>query len=263
MTLIKEFLRWPDLSLGMFRVLIRNLTVFKKTWKASIMFNFIEPLLYLSAMGFGLGAYVSDINGLPYLNFIAPGFVASSAMWAVSYENTYGSFIRMDYQKNYQAIIATPLSIEDVVLGDMLYGSFKSVLYGSVILVVIFFLGLVASPWALLLPGVLFFSGLLFSVMGLTWTGLAKTFDHFNYYFTLILTPMFVYSGVFYPLEGMPDWIKEIIWFTPLIHVVNLARDLVLGRVGSHLLVDLAWIIGFTVIFINVPIALIRYRLLK
>lgn len=261
--LVRDFFRWPDISWGILRVFARNMKVFRKTWKASIMFNFLEPLLYLSAMGFGLGAYVSDINGLSYLHYIAPGFVASSAMWAVSYESTYGSYLRLDYQKTYQAIIATPLSIEDVVLGDMLYGAFKSVLYGSVILVVIFSLGLVASPWALLLPLVLFLSGLLFAIMGLTWTGLAKAFDHFNYYFTLILTPMFVYSGVFYPLEGMPDWVREIIWFTPLIHVVNLARGLVLGQVGSHLLVDLAWVVGFIILFINFPIVLIRHRLAK
>ena len=126
--------------------------VFRKTWKVNITFNFFEPLFYLAALGFGLGAYVQPMEGVSYLNYIAPGLIAASAMFATTYECTYGTFIRMEFQKTYHAIIATPASVDDVVMGDMLFGSFKSVVYGTVILLVVSGAGLVKSPWALLVP---------------------------------------------------------------------------------------------------------------
>jgi lipooligosaccharide transport system permease protein len=252
----------PDLSPLVFQVFWRNFVVFRKIWKANIMFNFIEPLLYLSAMGLGLGAYVREINGLPYINYLASGLVASSAMWATSYECTYGSFIRMDFQKTYHAIIATPASVADVVTGDLLYGAFKSVLYGSVILIVNLLIGIKVSPWALLLPLVLVIAGLLFAVLALTWTSLAPNFDFFNYYFTLIITPMFLFSGVFFPLEGVPQWAQYVAWFTPLYHVVELSRGLILGKITLVLWGHLAWITVLTVLLFNVPIVRIRERLL-
>lgn len=259
---LRAYRRLPDLSPLMWRVFWRNFIVFRKTWKANIMFNFIEPLLYLSAMGFGLGAYVQNINGLPYLNYLATGLIASSAMWATSYECTYGSFIRMDFQKTYHAIIATPVSVDDVVAGDLLYGAFKSVMYGSIILIVNLLLGIVVSPWALLLPVVLLVAGLLFSVLALTWTSFAPNFDFFNYYFTLIITPMFLFSGVFFPLEGIPQWAQYVAWFTPLYHVVEVSRGLVLGQVSPALWGHLAWVTVMALLLVNVPIVRIRERLL-
>ncbi len=148
MVSIREFLKeaasGPDVSWPLvFKVFRRNLLVFRKTWKANIMFNFVEPVLYLWALGFGLGIYVSRINGLSYIDFLAPALIASSSMFSTTYEMTYGSFTRMSHQKTFQGMVATPVSMDDVVTAEILYGAFKGVLYGTV-----FPLGTAGAPAA-------------------------------------------------------------------------------------------------------------------
>jgi lipooligosaccharide transport system permease protein len=253
----------PDLSPLVWRVFQRNLLVYRKTWKVSLSFNFFEPLLYLGALGFGLGAYVQQMEGVPYLNYLAPGLLASSAMFATTYECTYGSFVRMAYQKTYHAMLATPASIEDVVAGELIYGAFKSVLYGTVILLVVAALGLVASPWALLVPPVLAVSGLLFGALSMIWTGLVPNMDSFNYFFSLIITPLFLFSGVFFPLAGMPAFVQQAAWISPLYHVVNLTRDLVMGNPGVHLIGDLVWLLVAVIVVLPAPVFLVRRLVIK
>lgn len=245
------------------KVFIRHLLVYRKNWKVSLSFNFIEPLLYLGALGFGLGAYVQPMEGVPYLNYLAPGIVASSAMFATAYECTYGTFIRLEYQKTYHAILATPAGVEDVVMGDMLFGAFKAVLYGTVILLVIAALGLVLSPWALLVPPVLGLSGLLFAALSMTWTGLVPNIDSFNYFFSLIMTPLFLFSGVFFPLSGMPAPVQQLAWLSPLYHLVNITRGLVTGSTGPALANDLLWLAAATLLLLPVPLYLLRRLIIK
>lgn len=227
------------------------------------MFNFIEPLLYLGAMGVGLGAYVPSIEGLSYLQFIAPGLIASSAMWATASECTYDSFTRMRYQKVYHALIVTPISLEEIVLGEILFGTFKGVLYGTVILLVVAALGLVPSSWSLLVPPVLALSCFAFAELSMMWTGLVPKMETFSYYFTLVITPMFLFSGVFFPLQGMPSPTRQIAFFSPLYHAVELVRSLTLGQVTSILWVHILWLIGFAALFFYPPIYLLKRRLLK
>lgn len=240
----------------------RNFTVFKKTWLANIMFNFVEPLLYLGAMGFGLGVFVEDIEGLPYLNWLAPGLIASSAMWATALECTYDSYIRMSYQKTFHAMVATPINLEEVVVGEMLFGTFKSILYGGIILVVLLLLGLVPSPWAVLVLPVLVLAGLPIAELAITWTGLVPNIDGFSYFFSLIITPMFLFSGVFSPLDGLPALVQVIAWFMPLYHAVELIRSLVLGWVDKSLLSHVLWLVAFTGLVFKLPIFLMRRRLI-
>ncbi|MBE3587382.1 MAG: ABC transporter permease [Thermoanaerobacteraceae bacterium] len=253
----------PDISPLVWPVLRRHLIVFSRNWKTNISFNFFEPLLYITALGLGLGAYVQPMEGLPYLNYLAPGLVASSAMFATSYECTYGTFVRMEYQKTFQAMVATPVSIEDVIVAEMLFGTFKSVLYGSVILLVILMLGLVASPWALLVPPVLAVAGLLFAALSIIWTGLVPNMENFNYFFSLIMTPLFLFSGIFFPLSGLPPLVRSLAWASPLYHVVNLVRALVLGQVGAGLLWDLTWLVVFTALLFPLPLYLVRRLVIR
>lgn len=250
------------ISYRTWRVFQRNFIVFKKTWLANIMFNFIEPLLYLGALGFGLGVFVKDIDGLPYINWVAPGLIASSAMWATASECTYDSFMRMKFQKTYHAIIATPINLDEVIVGEMLFGTFKSVLYGGVIMLVLLALGLIPSLWALLVLPVLVLAGLAIAEMAITWTGLVPNMESFSYFFTLIITPMFLFSGVFFPLEGLPAFVQALAWFMPLYHVVELTRSLVLGRVNSDLLYHVLWLVAFIVLIFKLPLYLMRRRLI-
>lgn len=245
------------------RVLRRNLIVFSKTWRTNIAFNFIEPLLYLGAMGWGLGSFVGKINGMSYMQFIAPGMIASSAMWAASSECTYESYVRMHYQKIFHAIVATPVYLEEVVVGELLTGVFKSTLYGSVILLVITLLGLVPSAWALLIPLVLVLCGFVFAELGMIWTGLVPKIDSFSYFFTLVITPMFLFSGVFFPIEALPAAAQTAAWFLPLYHIVVLLRSLVLGLISPGLLIHVLWLIILIIVLFPLPQRFMRHRLIK
>jgi lipooligosaccharide transport system permease protein len=250
------------ISHRVWRVFMRNLTVFKKNWLANVMFNFIEPLLYLGAMGFGLGVFVEDIDGLPYINWMAPGLIATSAMWAAALECTYDSYMRMSYQKTYHAIIATPVSLEEVVVGEMLFGTFKSLLYGLIIIIVISALGLVPSLWVLLVPPVLILEGLAVAGLSITWTGIVSDVDAFGFFFTLVVTPMFLFSGVFFPLDALPALVQIIAWFMPLYHVVELTRSLTLGEVEPSLVYNVLWLVVFIAILFKIPLYLMRRRLI-
>ncbi|MGB9886325.1 MAG: ABC transporter permease [Moorellales bacterium] len=255
---------WPRLSGLVWTVCYRHLVVFKKNWKSNLMFNFVEPLLYLAAMGYGLGSYVRNLEGWSYLQFVAPGLVASSAMWATAAECTYDSFVRLHYQKVYEAIMATPVSVEELIAAEMVYGAFKSVLYGSVIILVLLALKLVLSPWVLLVPVVLALAGLIFAELSMIWTSFAPRIETFNYFFTLVITPMFLFGGVFFPVEGLPALVRSLSWFTPLYHSATLVRALVLGTVNATALwTHLLWLAVVAGLLFNPPVRLMRSRLVK
>lgn len=252
-------LSWPHII----QVFKRNLRVFAKTWKANIMFNFVEPMLYLWAMGFGLGVYVSQINGLPYINFLAPGLIASSAMFSTAYEMTYGSYTRMGYQKIFHGMVATPVSIDDVLMGEILYGTFKGALYGAVFLLVVAIFGLVKSPWALLIPLPLILMAMSFSILSLIWTAIAPNYDSFGYFFTLFISPMFLFAGIFFPIDNLPAGARFLPWFTPLYHTVKIIRSLILGHPGWSQLQDIAWLVLFIFLTLKIPLIMVKKKLIK
>lgn len=262
--LLKGVTTLPDVSWPLvFRVFLRNLKVFLKNWKTNLMFNFVEPILYLWAMGFGLGIYVTQIQGLPYINFLAPGLIASSAMFSTCYEMTYDSFTRMNHQKTFHAMVATPVGMDDVVMGEIIFGTFKGMLYGLVFLVVTFAFGLVKSPLALLVPVPLALLAVTFCNLSLIWTSVAPNYDSFGYFFTLIVSPMFLFSGIFFPIETLPVAIQYLAWATPLFHAVEVIRPLVLGTLTLTGLGHLAWLLLFAVLTIRIPVAMVKNRLIQ
>ncbi|TAN39580.1 MAG: ABC transporter permease [Nitrospirae bacterium] len=244
------------------RVWQRHLKVYTKLYKSSIALNFVEPVLYLAALGLGLGAYVKEIDGVPYINYIAPGIIASSAMFAAAYECSYGTFVRMTFQKTFDAILATPVNIDDLVAGELIWGATKSMLYGSIIIVVISLFGLVASPLVVLIIPVLFVSGLLFSEVSMMFAAIVPGIDSFNYFFTLFMTPLFLFSGIFFPVQTLPPLVAQIAWFTPLFHVVNICRAFASGTV-LPVLVDIAWLFVVMLFLAPYPFRLMRRRLIK
>lgn len=241
----------------------RNAYIFRRIFPESIAVNFLEPVIYLLAMGFGLGAYLSTIGGLPYLVFVATGLVATSAMFGATFECTYNAYVQMYYEKAYDAVITTPLNVEDVVVGEILWGATRSVLYGTVFLIVITLFGVVRSPLALLILPLFFVSGLMFSVIAMTFTAVNPSIDYFTFYFALFITPMFMFSGVFFPLDALPAWVNAAAWMTPLSHVVALSRALALGTLGVRHVWDLVWMAVVTAILFPAPIVLMRRRLIK
>ncbi len=243
-----------------FRVWQRNFTVYTKLYKSSIALNFIEPVLYLSALGLGLGAIVKEIKGMPYINFIAPGIVASSSMFAATYECTYGTYVRMTYQKTFDAILATPVNIDDLVAGELMWGATKSMLYGTIIMIVISIFGLVDSSLIILAIPILFVSGILFAEISMIFAAIVPGIDSFNYFYTLFMTPMFLFSGIFFPLDTLSPIVSKIAFFTPLYHLVNVCRSLSSGMIPDA---DIAWILIVSLLIAPYPFRLMRKRIIK
>ena len=255
---------------GAFRVWQRNMTIFRKYWKTLLLPNFFEPLLYLAALGLGLGTFIQrgGIEGQSYVQFIAPGLLASNAMFAASFESTFNTYVKLKIQRTYDAIVTTPVNAEDVVAGEYLWAGTRAALYGTGFLVVLTVLGLVfgepliTSWWAFSIPPVLLMIGIMFSVTGTLFTSLIDRIDLFSYYFTLVVTPLFLFSGIFFPIEDFPAPVPQVAWFTPLYHAVNVCRALAVGPTPA-VLVDVAWILIFTSTLALLPIHLMRRRLIS
>jgi lipooligosaccharide transport system permease protein len=240
----------------------RNFMVYTKLYKSSIALNFVEPVLYLAALGLGLGAFVKDINGVPYINYIAPGIIASSSMFAAVYECTYGTYVRMTFQKTFEAILATPVGVDELIAAELAWGATKSMFYGSIIMIVISAFGLVDSEIVIFAIPVLFFSGLIFAEISMIFTAIVPGIESFNYFFTLLMTPMFLFSGIFFPIDGLPALVSKIAYFTPLYHLVNICRSFALGKIGA-VTADIIWIVIVAAILAPYPFRLMRRRIIK
>lgn len=249
------------LSWRFIRVWQRNRDVFFRLWHAEAPGFIAEPIIILLAMGLGLGAYVGLVDGQRYIEFIVPGLIAGYAMFSANFECTYGSFFRMEYQKTFDAIIATPLNIEDVTAGEIFWGATRSVLTGSVMLAVAAAFQLVHSPWALLIPIICFLEGILFSAIALFFTSIVPSIYSFNYYYSLFITPMFFFSGVFFPLSSFPEIVQTLSWAVPLTPVVYVTRAVIGGQFQPGLLGALALIVALTVLFFSISLVTMRRRL--
>ncbi|MEG6584705.1 ABC transporter permease [Dendrosporobacter sp. 1207_IL3150] len=248
---------------GAFKILNRHLKVFARTWQHNLMFNVIEPLLYLSAMGFGLGAFVQQIDGMSYIQFIAPGMVALSSMYSATFECTYGTFVRLHYQKAFQALLAGPVTVKDVVIGEILYATFKSVVFGAVILLVVTALGQIKSIYALLIPLFLILPGILFSTMALCYTGVTSNIDYINYYITLAIMPFFLFGGLYFPVSALPVWVQKANLINPLFHSVEVCRALALGQLSDTLWLHVLTLAVFAIILLPLPIKLMTKKLIS
>ncbi len=245
-----------------YRVWQRNFTVYTKRYKSSMVLNFVEPVLYLVALGYGLGAFVKDINGVPYIKFIAPGLIASSTMFASSFECTYGTYIRMTYQRTFDAILATPINIDDLITGEILWGAAKGTLYGTTIMIVVSAFSLVDSFYIVLAVPFIFITGLIFAEIAVIASATVPGIDSFNYFNTLFMTPMFLFSGIFFPVDTLPSIVAKISFFTPLYHLVNVCRSFAAGHPGMAGW-DIVWLIVVAALLAPYPFRLMRKRILN
>lgn len=240
----------------------RNLDVLVRLWKTELWPPFVEPVLQILALGFGLGAYVTSINGLSFIQFLAPGFIASGVMFTAAFECTYASFVRMEFQKTFDAIIATPANVEDVIAGEMFWGAARGVFAAIVVLIVISAFSLVPSALgAVLAVPVAALEGLMFASIAMAFTAIAPAIDTFNYLITLGLTPMFLFSGIYFPLENLSPPLQAAAWFSPLTHAVRPIRALALGAPEPAFWGDLLWMAALTFVLFNVALYLMKRRL--
>jgi len=257
------FLALPVLSLRFLPIWRRNFLVWKKLAGPSVLGNVAEPLITLLAFGYGLGSLLQSIDGVPYIRFLASGSICMSVMMAASFEALYSAFSRMHVQKTWDALLNAPLGLDDIVLAEMLWAATKAVLSGVAILAVILMLGIGHHPHILLVLPVLFLIGMTFASIGLIMNALARNYDFFTYYFTLVLTPMVFLSGVYYPTSQLPDWLQSIAQLLPLSAAVNLVRPLILGEWPATPWSDLAILVAYCVVGFYAAIVVTRRRLLK
>ena len=243
-----------------FAVWRRNARVWRRLMVTSLVLNFGEPFLYLLGLGFGLGQFIGEMEGIGYFAFLASGLVASSGMMVASYEGIYSVYTRMVPQRTYDGMLATPVEIDDIVAGEMLWCATKGAISGSCILIVAAALGAVAGVEALLCVPLLFLVGLAFAGPAIAMSAVSPSYDFFSYYVTLVMTPMFILCGVFYPISSLPEVAQHAVQALPLTHAVALIRPLVTGAPIGDVAVHLTVLAGFAVVGFYVAVALVRRR---
>ena len=255
------------ISMRFLRVWQRNFMVYRQTWKISFIPPLLEPLFYLLAFGVGLSILVGTIayggSEISYTSFIAPALLAINMMNNAFYENMYGSFVRMYYQKTFDAMMATPLSLAEIITGEIVWGATKSVIATTIMLGVISAFGLIHYPQGLLIIPLAFIGGIAFGSMGMVFTGIVPTIELFNLPIFLFITPMFLFSGTFFPVENLPLWVQELAVLLPLTHLVNLTRSLSLGMYNTSLLTGIVYLVIMCLVLFPLAIHTMHRRLIK
>lgn len=235
---------------GATRVWRRDATVYKHVAKWLLIPNFLDPIFFLLALGLGLGSYLAGVGGVPYIDFIAPGLLASSTMYTASFENTWNITFKIDTNHTYDAMIATPIEPADVVVGEVLWGATRATLTAVIFLTVLAAVGLVHSWWALFMPVVAVLIGLNFSAAGVFAAVHVTQMAFWGYYFTLVITPMFLLSGIFFPLEHLAGWVQGLAWALPLFHGVRLLRGLSFGEFVPWWWVSVLYLVTLPVVLV-------------
>ncbi len=237
---------WKNLSLRSLRVWQRDADVYFTTWKTEFLPPLLEPILYVFAFGLGLGQLVGEVRyegrTLSYLRFMAPGIIAVAVMFWAFFETTFSSYVRMYYQKTYDAILATPLLVEDVILGEILWATTKAVIAATIMLGVLTAMQLVAWPSGLLVVPIAAVGGLLFAGIGLVTTSTVKTISQFNVPIFVVIMPMFTFGGTFFPIDILPPWALAVAWCLPLTHISLLTRAAVLGWPNDGVWISAAYV---------------------
>ena len=245
------------------RIWARNRDAFVRGWKVEVGGIAVEPFVVLVAIGFGLGAYVQDFDGLSYAEFVAPGILASYAMFHSTFDATYGAYLRMETHGVYDAMLSASLEPEDIILGEVLWAASRAALAGLAVLAAAAMFGLVASPLAALAIPAAFLTGIAFGALSMILTATASTIGAMNNFFTLVLTPMFMVSGVFFPLDGLPDGVQGLAWAMPLTPAVALTRALLTGEVSWLMLLWTLELVVMSLIALRLASYFMRRRLIK
>ncbi len=254
-----------NLSYRIYYVFLRNLVSYKRFVVPTFLVSLVEPLFYLITFGIGMGTYMGYFGGKPYLYFLVPGVLVSSVMMSSTFECLYGTFVKMIHEKLYDSLIATPVSAEDAVAGDIAWAVFRGLVSGSLMMLVAILMGILPGSLisSLLLLLLMIFVGILFASLAMIVTSVSPSFDFFNYYTELIITPMLFFSGVFFPLDRFPAWMKTLSNFMPLTHAVKISRAVFSGEYDSGLILNFLVILVLEMIAFYIGIKMMKRRLIK
>jgi lipooligosaccharide transport system permease protein len=263
--IVKKHSVWriPTISLRFLPVYRRNLLVWKKLAISSVLGNIADPLITLVAFGYGLGKLLPMVQGVPYIVYLAAGSICMSTMMAASFEALYSAFSRMHVQKTWESIMNAPMELDDILIAEWLWAATKSMFSAIAILCVVLAIGISIEPTLILVVPVAALVGLTFSALGLCFNAKANGYDSFSYYFTLVLTPLIFISGVYYPMENLPNWLQKIASILPLASAVDLVRPAVIGQWPAHLWLKMLHLVAFAVAAFYVALVLTRGRFEK
>ncbi len=243
------------------KIVHRNYLVWRKLMWPSLVGNLADPLIYLVGLGYGLGAFVPELGGMPYISFLAAGMLCYSTMNSASFEALYSAYTRLAVQRTWEAIRHAPMTVADIVCGEWLWAGLKSWLSGAAILLVMYGLGIGSGIAPLAVLPVLLLLGLAFAGIALVITSLAKSYDFFVYYFTLLVTPMMLISGVFFPTDQLPTAVRWVASALPLVHGTELARGLALGAAMPRPFINVLVLAAYGIVGLLTAIRLAERRL--
>ncbi|AFG38414.1 ABC transporter permease [Spirochaeta africana] len=250
--------RFPRLSQRLGGVWFRHYRVYTRNLISNGLPPFLEPLIFLVGIGLGLGQYIQQMQGIGYLEFLASGLLVTSAMYTASFECTFGTFIRLEFEKVYDGMLAAPMTYRNLLIGEILWAGTKGMFFSLAVLLVVLVFGIMDGRALLLTPLIGAATGLMFGAIGILVTSLVKNINHFNFFFTGLLSPMFFFSGVVFPIENLPKVIQPLAEVFPLTHSVRLVRA---AAFGWHL--DTIWWDVLYIVVVTIAASALGLRLLK
>lgn len=259
-----EPIAYPRLSQRLYSVWYRHMRVYTKNLLSNGLPPFLEPLLFLLGIGLGLGTYITEsMEGMTYIEFLGTGLLVTTAMFTATFECTYGAFIRLEFEKVYDGMLAAPITVNNLIVGEILWAGTKGLFFSFAVLCILTIFRIVALPQALLAPLVGFLTGVMFASMALLVTSFVKTINHFNFYLTGFISPMFFFSGVVFPVSNLPPAVRLVAEIVPLTHAVRLVRAACTSHYRLSLLGDVAYIAVFIVVVGTLAVRRLRTRLVS
>lgn len=253
----------PTMSNRMWRVVVRNYMVWRHLMYSSIATHIIEPTVFLLGFGYGVGAFIPEVDGASYMEFIAAGMLGYGVMNSASFEGLFSAFSRMHVQKTWLAILNAPMTLDDVLLGEWLWASIKGLMSGCAMLLLLLVLGVSHLPESIWVLPAMVLTALAFSGMALSINSLANNYDFFSYYFSLFITPMMLLSGTFFPVSELPEQLALISQVLPLYHAIGLFRPILNGVVPDAMALHMGVLFAYAAVGLYIAMVLTRKRLLS
>jgi lipooligosaccharide transport system permease protein len=244
------------------QVWYRDAYVFRRLWRTNLFPPIIEPFLFLLAFGLGVGYYITDVNGVDYLDFVAPGVIVTTSILQATFECTYAAYFRLAFQSTFDAIIATPVNPEEVAFGEACWGASRALINAIAVVTVLALFGRVPLVWIPVILALQFFFGVSFGALSLIITSRVHQTEYFNFYLSGIIFPAQMLTGAFFPLERIPEFMQPIAWAIPLTSMIDVTRDIMLGRLSWTAVPELAYIAATTILFLEIALRSMRRRLI-
>lgn len=252
-----------SISPAFLKVWRRNAQVFIALIKFNILPALAEPLLFIFVFGLGIGSYITEIEGVPYIQFVAAGILGSAAIMQATFECTYGSFFRMSIQGTFEGIISTPVSASEVGLGEISWGASRGFVNATLVLIILLFLGVLDRWQVVFIPFLMFVAAFNFAAIAVLVTSRIAQMEYFRFYFAGFILPAQFLCGTFFPVTRFPEAVQAIAWVIPFTSVIDIARSLMLDRPLASLFPEAAWVVISTLIFTELAVRSMHRRLVR